>query len=77
MRGYNEIVSDEAMQSLLDRMHGFHDGMTREVHLLNTGFVESDDTMAMNHRFDLRMVVQTHGSPTLSNSSSWAFRMWS
>ena len=63
MKGYNEVLSDADMESMLVRVHGFHDGMTKELHLLNSGFVESGGAMQMGHRFDLRMLVQTQWEP--------------
>jgi hypothetical protein len=37
--------------------------MTKELHLLNNGFVESGGAMQMGHRFDLRLLVQTQWEP--------------
>ena len=63
MRDYNEVTSTGQMESLLDHMKGFHDSMTREVYLLNNGFVESDGRMFMPTGFALRMVVQSQWEP--------------
>jgi hypothetical protein len=63
MKGYNEVISDRDIQLLLERVHGFHDAMTKELHVLNNGFVESGGAMQMGHRFDLRLLVQTQWEP--------------
>ena len=62
MKGYKEVLTDDDIELLLRRMHAFHDGMTKEMHFLNIGFVEADGAM-QGHRFDLRMLVQTQWEP--------------
>jgi len=59
MQGYQEIQSQEQMNSLLDSFHGFHDSMTKEVRLANRGFVEADHRMFTSGRLDVQLLIQS------------------
>ena len=63
MNGYHEITTQEEMDRLLDSMAGFHDSMTKEVHLINRGSVEPDGGMFMTHRLDAQVLLQTQAPP--------------
>jgi len=39
METYTEILAQEDMEKLLSTIAGFHDSMTKEVHLINRGYV--------------------------------------
>ncbi len=64
MNGYTEITTQAGMDQLLERVAGFHDSMTKEVHLVNRGWVDPDRSMAMCHRFDVRLLIQSQCRPS-------------
>lgn len=51
------------MNRLLDSIAGFHDSMTKEIHLTNRGYVQADKSMVMSHRFDAQVLVQSQWNP--------------
>lgn len=59
MKGYTEIRTQAEMDALLSRLAGFHDSMTKEIHLVNRGWIEEDRSMTMTHRFDSRVLIQS------------------
>lgn len=63
MRGYREITSQEEMDTLLASIDGFHDSMTKELHLMNRGYVLPDHSMAMSHRFDAQILIHSQFPP--------------
>ena len=63
MKQYQEAISQADIDALLNRMAAFHDAMTKELHLLNRGFVTADGGMNMAHQFDARMLIQTQWQP--------------
>lgn len=63
MRHYSEITTPAEMEALLARVASFHDSMTKEVHIANRGWVGSDRSMMMSHRFDVRLLVQSQWDP--------------
>jgi hypothetical protein len=62
-KSYKEIKTQAEMEALLARVAGFHDSMAKECHLINRGWVNSDHSMVMSHRFDARILVQSQWSP--------------
>lgn len=63
MRHYVEITTQDEMDALLVRVAGFHDSMVKELYLSNRGWVGPDRSMAMNHRFDARLLVHSQWDP--------------
>jgi hypothetical protein len=63
MQIYQEILTQEDMNKLLNTMAGFHDSMTKEVHLINRGYVDKDHGMVMSHRFDTQILIQSQCKP--------------
>lgn len=63
MHGYQEVSTQEDMERLLDSIAGFHDSMTKEIHLANRGYVMPDHSMAMDHRFDAQVLIQSQWPP--------------
>jgi hypothetical protein len=51
------------MDAFLDHVKGFHDGMTKEMYVVNRAHVSFDHSMSMTHRFDARLLVQTQWDP--------------
>jgi len=63
METYTEILAQEDMEKLLSTIAGFHDSMTKEVHLINRGYVQPDHSMSMNHKFDVQCLIQSQWEP--------------
>jgi hypothetical protein len=63
MNGYNQIVTQEDLDALVEHAAGFHDSMLREAVLANRAWVNRDRSMAMSHAYDLRCLVQTQWAP--------------
>jgi hypothetical protein len=63
MRSYDTIASQEDMDRLLASIAGFHDSMTKEIHLVNRGYVRPDKSMIMTHRFDAQVLIQSQWEP--------------
>jgi hypothetical protein len=51
------------MDHLLASIAGFHDSMTKEIHLTNRGYVQPNKNMAMSHRFDAQLLLQSQWKP--------------
>lgn len=56
---FKHIKTDADMQEFLRECGHFHDGVIKELHLLNTGYVGSDFSMSCNLRYYIRLLVQT------------------
>jgi hypothetical protein len=63
MRSYNEVLTQQDMDRLLDSIRGFHDSMTKEIHLINRGAVLADHSMTTDHRFDAQVLIQSQWEP--------------
>ncbi len=63
MRSYQPIVSQEDMDRLLASIARFHDSMTKEIHLVNRGYVLPDKSMSMNHQYDAQILIQSQWEP--------------
>ena len=63
MHSYQRISSQEDMDRLLASIAGFHDSMTKEIHLTNRGFVQPDKCMAMSHKYDAQVLIQSQWDP--------------
>lgn len=55
---FNEVKTNEDMEKFLSVVGGFHDGVLKEVHILNSAFVHEDLSMAYNFEYDIRLLVQ-------------------
>ena len=51
------------MDSLLNSIAGFHDSMTKELHIINRGYVAENFSMIMAHQFDAQILVQSQWKP--------------
>lgn len=51
------------MDELLNSVNGFHDSMTKEIHIINRGHVNPDHSMIMSHKFDGRLLIQSQWEP--------------
>lgn len=63
MQSYERVESQEDMDFLLASIAGFHDSMTKEIHLMNRGYVRADKSMMMSHRFDAQILIQSQWKP--------------
>lgn len=63
MRSYHAITSQDDMNRLLDSIAGFHDSMTKEIHLVNRAFVRRDASMVMEHQYDAQVLIQSQWEP--------------
>jgi hypothetical protein len=63
MRSYDEVLTQQDMDRLLDSIRGFHDSMTKEIHLINRGAVLPDHSMIMGHKFDAQVLIQSQWEP--------------
>lgn len=52
-----EIKTEEDINKFLFKFMNFHDSILKEVHILNSGYVENDLSMAFG-KFDLRILLQ-------------------
>jgi hypothetical protein len=63
MRLYQKISSQGDMDRLLGSIAGFHDSMTKEIHLTNRGYVQPDKSMAMSHKYHAQVLIQSQWNP--------------
>src|SRR5437867_68914 len=55
---FAEIRTEEELNSFLNAVGRFHDGVIHEIHLLNSSYVAADLAMSWDSRLDLRVLVQ-------------------
>jgi len=55
---FNEIRTNEDMEKFLSAVGDFHDGILKEVHILNSAFVHENLSMTCNFKYDMRLLVQ-------------------
>jgi hypothetical protein len=63
MHSYHEVLTQDDMDRLLRSIRGFHDSMTKEIHLINRGAVLPNQSMDMLHRFDAQVLIQSQWEP--------------
>jgi hypothetical protein len=63
VKSYIEVTIQNEMDSLLNSIAGFHDSMTKELHIINRGFVAENYSMIMAHQFDAQVLVQSQWKP--------------
>ena len=63
MHSYHNIDSQDDMDRLLASIKGFHDSMTKEIHLTNRGYIQPDKSMVLSHRFDAQLLIQSQWEP--------------
>lgn len=63
MHSYNPITCRADIDRLLASIAGFHDSMTKEMHLVNRAFVRPDASMVMGHRYDVQVLIQSQWEP--------------
>lgn len=51
------------MDDLIALITGFHDSLAKEIHLINRAWVDRDASMAMTHRFDVQVLIQSQWEP--------------
>jgi hypothetical protein len=59
MKHYSQVNNEAEIETLLELLHGFHDAMSKELHVMNRGFVESDGSMYEGQTFDVRLLLQS------------------
>lgn len=59
------------MEKLLSTIAGFHDSMTKEIHIMNRGSVNPDHSMSMNHQFDVQCLIQSQWEPYAMELVFW------
>ncbi len=55
---FNEVKTTEDMEKFLSVVGGFHDGVLKEIHALNSAFVHENLSMAYSFKYDMRLLVQ-------------------
>jgi hypothetical protein len=63
MKGYIKIQNEADIENLLAKMGGFHDSMTKEVHMVNRGYVEQDGSMIMPDSLDAQVLIHSQTEP--------------
>lgn len=63
MNAYHEITTQEDMDRLLELAGGFHDSMTKEIHIVNRGYVSPERRMAGEYQFDVQLLIQSPMEP--------------
>ena len=63
MHSYQRIGSQDEMDRLLASIAGFHDSMTKEIHLVNRGYVQHDKSMVFPHQYDAQVLIQSQWKP--------------
>jgi hypothetical protein len=64
MDSYYAVRSQDDMDRLLASIAGFHDSLTKEIHLVNRAFVRgSDKSMVMPARLDAQALIQSQWEP--------------
>ncbi|SFS45617.1 hypothetical protein [Marininema halotolerans] len=66
---FKEIRSERELNDLLDNVGRFHDGLIKEIHVLNDAFISSDSSIYLNFHYNLRMLIQRQ----MSNPSAIEF----
>ena len=56
--GWQTVQSQAELDQLLDHFGGFHDGLIKEVHLLNAGYVRAEDLGMLTAPFTARVLFQ-------------------
>ena len=57
------MTTQDEMDSLRNSIAGFHDSMTKELHIINRGYIAEDLGMLMSHQFDAQILVQSQWKP--------------
>lgn len=63
MKDYTEIKSPDELERFLHEKVTFHDGMLKEMQIINRGYVMKNKSMNMDHRFDAKLLFQTQWDP--------------
>lgn len=63
MKDYKEIISQCQLDEVASLIAGFHDSMTKELHIANRGYIDKEHGMQMSHRFDLSLLIQSQWPP--------------
>lgn len=59
MKGYTQVKTQADMDVLIETVSGFNDGLTKEIHIANRGFVDSSRRMHMGFQFDGQILIQS------------------
>ncbi len=63
MEEYTEIKSSDELDQFLHEKVTFHDGMLKEMQIINRGYVMENKSMNMDHSFDAKNLFQTQWDP--------------
>lgn len=63
MKDYKEIINQFQLDEVASLITGFHDSMTKEIHIANRGYIDKEHGMQMSHRFDLSLLIQSQWPP--------------
>lgn len=55
---FNEVKTSKDMEKFLSVVGGFHDGVLKEIHILNSAFVHENLSMTYDFKYDMRLLVQ-------------------
>lgn len=60
---FTKLDSPEKIESFLDDISRFHDSLIKEIHLVNTAFVDSNRSMSMDFEYNARLLIQSQFNP--------------
>jgi hypothetical protein len=60
-----EIKSQNDMDRLFNEIYSFNDGMLKEFHIINRGYVNSDLSKSMSYSFDGILLLRLNGNQGL------------
>ena len=55
---YEDISEQSKLEELLTHVGLFHDGIVKEMHIMNNAFVRDDLAMSCEFSYDIRMLIQ-------------------
>ncbi|MEQ8765406.1 MAG: hypothetical protein RL885_15840 [Planctomycetota bacterium] len=64
MKHYAELQSQADIDLWLGRVGHFHDGLLKEIHIVNRACVHTDGAMAFEQHFDMRILIQSPWGPS-------------
>jgi len=55
---YTKIVTDADMKNFMNLVGGFHDGVVKELHMVNSAYIEENLSFVCNHKLNARFLIQ-------------------
>ena len=55
---YTEITSDTQLNEFMELVRDFHDGVVKEIHMVNSAFVDNNLSMSLDYKFNARVLIQ-------------------